>query len=59
MKVFIDATEFYPFRTFEEKRSWKLNPEIEISDEDYINYQRAMEQFYYWQSVLAHADPDK
>lgn len=59
MKVFIDSeNEWYPVYTISIEPYLDGDPEIDLSDNDWADYQRVRRQFWAWQERLANAyDP--
>jgi hypothetical protein len=49
MKTRIDCDEKYPFFTLDESND---GPEIELTDEEYADFQRVMDEFYAWQERI-------
>ena len=52
MKVYMSKDEWYPIYDIQKERSGGLVKEIEITDEEWLDYRALMEKFESWQSKL-------
>ena len=52
MKLYIDCDEFYPFYALQERPWWSGSKVIELTDEEYRDYQAITDKFEAWQDKL-------
>jgi DNA-binding transcriptional regulator GbsR (MarR family) len=49
-KYFVSADEYYPI--FEITTAENFNPEIEITEEDYLKFKKNWDEFFQWQEKI-------
>ena len=52
MKVYVDTDEYYPMFTVDARRRWPGDKELEMTPEEYADYERVSGEFFDWQERI-------